>query len=283
MTNADRPRRPGRAVAALVVGAAVLGACGGGDGGSESSKDEVSASGAPPTLDVLVTNDAGYDAVGIDAVVEALRDEPGLEVTVVAPATDQSRAGDKTTAGPVAHSEKETASGYPAVAVEGFPADSVLVALGELGLTPDLVVSGIGAGEDIGPLAGASGTVGAAKTAQRMGLPALAVSQGADAEDDDYAATADLVVGWVHDHRGELDDLANTGEVTSLNVPTCPDGEVRGMVDVALATDGSDVGDTVDCESTEDDFSDDVSAFLNGYAALTQVPAGDVSPTSTSA
>lgn len=278
MTNADRRRPPGlagvgvRALVLLVVAVLLVGACGGGDDGGGASTDDTAPAPEPPPLEVLVTNDDGVDAAGIDALVQALSDDPDLEVTVVAPATDQSGTADRTTSGTVAHTEQETASGHPAVAVEGYPADTVLVALRELKLTPDLVVSGINAGENIGPLAAVSGTVGAAKVAQRQGVAALAVSQGADAGDDDYAATAEMALDWVHDHRGELDDLANMGEVASLNVPTCPSGEVRGVVDASLGSDGTHVGDTVDCESTVEDFEDDVTAFNNGFAVLTPVP-----------
>jgi 5'-nucleotidase len=276
MTTGGRPLRSTGAVLAGLLALGALGACSGDDGDAGEGGGDAGTvpTTEPASLDVLVTNDDGYDAVGIDALVEALRAEPGVEVTVVAPATNQSGTADKTTAGEVAHSEQETASGYPAVAVEGFPADSVLVALDELGLTPDLVVSGINVGQNIGPLAGVSGTVGAAKTAQRQGLPALAVSQGLGAEPDDYAATAQLAVDWVREHRSGLDELATSDEVASLNVPTCPTGEVRGPVEVALSTDGSQVGSAVNCESTAEGFTDDVTAFINGYASLTSVPAG---------
>ena len=195
----------------------------------------------------------------------------------MAPATNQSGTGDKTTAGPLESSEEQTTSGFPATAVVGFPADSVLVALDELGVEPDLVMSGINVGENIGPVADVSGTVGAAKTAQRRGIPALAISQGSGAEDADYATTAQLAVDWLDEHRDELDTLAESDEIASLNVPTCPAGEARGVVETALGTDGQRVGDPVDCTSavSEADLPDDVTAFLNGYAALTPVPMGE--------
>lgn len=277
MSNADWRRRPGHvgvgahAFAPLVVAVLLVAGCGGGDDGDSSADDTAPAPELAP-LEVLVTNDDGVDAAGIDALVQALSDDPGLEVTVVAPATDQSDMGDNTTSGAVAHTEQETAGGHPAIAVQGFPADTVLVALRDLKLTPDLVVSGIDETENVGPRASVSGTIGAAKVAQRQGLPALAVSQGADADEDDYAATAQLALDWVHDHRGELDDLANMGQVANLNVPTCPSGEVRGTLDVALSADATGLGDGLDCESTEEDFEDDVTAFNNGFAVLTPVP-----------
>ena len=52
------------------------------------------------------------------------------------------------------------------------------MALQELGLEPDVVVSGVNAGQNIGTLIDLSGTVGAAATAARQGVPAVAVSQG---------------------------------------------------------------------------------------------------------
>jgi len=264
------------------VGLAAAGCGGGDDGGAGSPTTAAAGAGAGGTtgtdaaepLDVLVTNDDGYDAEGIDVLVEALRTTPDVTVTVVAPATNQSGTGDRTTPGDLATSERTTASGYDVVAVDGYPADTVTVALDELGLTPDLVVSGINAGQNIGPLVDISGTVGAAKQAQRRGLPALAVSQGlTDGVAADYATAAELAVDWVDAHRGDLGSLADSGEIESLNVPTCPAGEVRGVAEVAVGEDGSHVGDPVDCTSTAEGFADDVAAFLNGYASLTPVPA----------
>ena len=133
-----------------------------------------------PTLDILVTNDDGYAAPGIDALVERLRALPGVKLTVVAPATNQSGTSDRTTPGPVSAltaTEVTTASGYAATAVAGFPADSVNYALDVLKLSPDLVVSGSNAGQNLGVVAPISGTVGAARTAVRRGVPGVAVSQ----------------------------------------------------------------------------------------------------------
>ncbi len=98
--------------------------------------------GGTETLEILVTNDDGYDADGIDAVAEALAALEGVEVVVVAPREQQSGRGGTFTNGPVASAEAETASGRPVTTVDGFPADAVRVALEEMGLEPDLVVSG---------------------------------------------------------------------------------------------------------------------------------------------
>ena len=83
----------------------------------------------PEPLRILVSNDDGFDALGIDAVVEALRALPGVTVTVVAPATNQSGTGEQITDGPLTATSEQTLSGYPATAVQGFPADSIIYAI----------------------------------------------------------------------------------------------------------------------------------------------------------
>jgi 5'-nucleotidase len=224
----------------------------------------------PEPLEVLVTNDDGYNAAGIDAVVEALRTVPGIEVTVVAPATNQSGTGDNTTPGGVTSFAAQTLSGYPAVAVNGFPADSVLHALHELGENPDLVVSGINFGQNIGPFVPVSGTVGAARTAARNGIPALAASQGLGAPADWPSGTAH-VLEWLDDFR-----LGRAGPpvdaVANLNVPTCTSGTIRGVrvLPVALALNGRPFNPS-NCLSTVTTLADDVDGFIHGFVTLSDV------------
>jgi 5'-nucleotidase len=229
------------------------------------------------TLEILVTNDDGYAAEGIDAVVEALRAEPDTHVTVVAPNDNQSGQGDKTTPGTLVTHEVKTKSGYDAIGVEGHPADTVIEAIDVLHLKPHLVVSGTNEGQNIGPFTTISGTVGAAKQAVLKGIPALASSTGLVKDHElDHDVAAKLVVEWVREHRDAL--LAGTApvEIRNLNVPTCVTGELRGLVEVPLATDfkGRDAS-LQDCTSTkpESELIDDVDAFANGYAALTLAPA----------
>src|SRR5262245_7445886 len=103
-------------------------------------------------LRVLVTNDDGVAAPGIDALVQALTANPNLEVTVIAPATNQSGKGDQVTTGtPISVAPSSTAGAFPATAVAALPADSVLFALLQaLPQPPDLVVSGINSGQNSG-------------------------------------------------------------------------------------------------------------------------------------
>ena len=122
--------------------------------------------------EILLTNDDGIDAVGIRALADALsRDH---DVTVVAPATNQSGVGGARSWWETTVDYTETDRGY---AVEGTPADCVAVADVALGLDPDVVVSGCNHGPNIGAhILGQSGTVGAAMEASFLGTPAIAVS-----------------------------------------------------------------------------------------------------------
>ncbi len=227
-------------------------------------------------LRILVSNDDGYAAAGIDAVVEALRVLPGVSVTVVAPATNQSGAGENTTDGPLTATQEQTLSGYPATAVVGYPADSIIYAIRDLHLDPDLVVSGLNQGQNLGPVVGLSGTVGAARRAVRFSIPALASSQGfgSGGVPEDYPAGVRAVLSWVRDFR-----LGRAGPpfqlVANLNIPTCATGSVRGTVIVPPASDlnGRPYG-PADCTSTQTNPVDDVDGFNWGYVTLSDVGLG---------
>jgi 5'-nucleotidase len=244
-------------------------------------EDEIPATdnqAAPEPLRILVTNDDGVDAPGIDLLVEGLRSLPDVEITVVAPAENQSGSGGSISDGPLSASDAETASGFPATSVDGYPADSIVWALddGGVAVRPHVVTSGINWGQNIGPSTEISGTVGAARAAVARGIPALAVSQGFT-EDPDYPAAVHRVLAWIEEHRDDLLSGAAEGPPVlfeNLNVPTCEIGEVRGLREAPVAGDALDRDfRAVDCESTVDEFSDDVDAFLNGYAVLSPLAA----------
>jgi len=264
----------------------------GGSGGSGGTAGSGGSGGSGDTvLRILVTNDDGVGAPGIDAVVEALKDDPNNEVTVCAPAENQSGSGDMTTPTPppLQATEATTASGYPATAVDGFPADSVIYALENLfpAGPPHVVLSGINEGQNVGAvpggqlslLSGISGTVGAAKTAACLGVPALASSQG-DVDEPgtvDYPAGLAEVLLWLEANRGAL--LAGevaVENITSVNIPSCNgDGEIRGTLEVPLATENPNaylLNGPQDCTSTVDDVPNDIEAFFNGYSTITPVP-----------
>ncbi|HKA92819.1 MAG TPA: 5'/3'-nucleotidase SurE [Acidimicrobiia bacterium] len=232
----------------------------------------------PATLRILVTNDDGVGAPGIDALVRGLRKIKRVEVTVVAPADNMTGTGDATSPAPPPTTRTTTASGYPAIAVQGYPADTVDLALdGAVPDKPHLVATGVNAGQNLGPTVDVSGTVGAAKEAVRRGIPAVAVSQGSGTSSSDYNFPAGVreAVRWVKQHKAAL---LKTGarppkDVASINVPTCLVGNVRGLVEVPAATTG-DVARKPNCASKVKHPTDDVVAYANGFAALSPIPAG---------
>ncbi len=223
-------------------------------------------------LRVVVTNDDGFDAPGIDAAVEALRKLPNVEVHVTAPATNQSGTGGNTSPDPLVASAAQTASGYPATSVQGFPADSVRYALQYQHLNPDLLVSGINNGQNLGPITGISGTVGAARVGGRAEIASVALSQGLGSPPD-FPSGAFVLTSWVNDFL-----LGRTGpqrfqSVVNINIPTCTAGAIRGQRFLPLATDttsGNPVGNA-DCTSTATDTVDDIAGFLNGFVTISSI------------
>lgn len=257
---------------AVMVLAALTG-CGSGASSSRGAQQTTA------TLRVLVTNDDGVGAPGIDTVVEALRKVPSTEVTVVAPSTNRSTTGGKTTTGQLTATRAATASGYPAWAVNGYPADTIAWAIDDHGVSfrPDLVVSGINSGQNLGPLVDVSGTVGAARAAAQRGIPALAASQGIDnGVPPDFAQGVAQVEAWVEANRAGLlgHGYGTSPPEANLNVPTCPTGRIRGPVSAPLATTLAGITITrVDCSSTSTSFANDAEAFVLGYAVISPLQA----------
>lgn len=215
-------------------------------------------------------------AEGIDRVAQLLVSLPNVEVTIVAPAENQSGTGDSLSGEPPEAAESTTASGLAAVAVSGTPGDSVRHGLGSvLDEPPHLIVSGANDGQNIGPFALVSGTVGAARICAREGIPGLAVSVGV-ADEPDFDGVLPFVADWVETHRDDLlaRERGGLGEVVSINSPTCGDtGALRGVLEVPLAEefDDNNVLD-IDCSLEIADPANDVEAFVSGWAAQTVIP-----------
>ena len=177
-------------------------------------------------LKILLTNDDGIDAAGLRALHDGLA--PAHEVTVVAPATNQSGVGGRRSWWETTVEYAETPFGY---AVEGTPADCVAVADAALGLEPDLVVSGCNHGPNIGAhILGQSGTVGAAMEAAFLGTPGIAVSMydrgdlpvSPTVSRDDFALAGDVTAGFVD--RFEREGRLPVGaDVINVNVPAASD------------------------------------------------------------
>jgi 5'-nucleotidase len=124
---------------------------------------------------ILVSNDDGYQAPGIIALVEALKTV--ADITVVAPSRDRSATSNSITVDRALRIER-AANGF--YFVDGTPADCVHVAVtGFLDFRPDLIVSGINHGSNLGDDTIYSGTVAAAMEGLLLGIPGIAVSLNA--------------------------------------------------------------------------------------------------------
>ena len=121
----------------------------------------------------LLTNDDGIDAEGLQALAGAIATLPHGRLSIVAPMREQSQCGHRvTTHEPI----RVESRGDDRFAVHGTPADCVRVALFGLGLQPDMVVSGINHGGNMGQDLVISGTVAAAREAAYHGIHAAAFS-----------------------------------------------------------------------------------------------------------
>jgi len=183
-------------------------------------------------LHILLSNDDGVDAPGLRTLHEVLRAR-GHRVSVVAPSADRSgHSVSVTTQGSLR--VREVAPGIRAV--DGTPADCVRVALTVLlDEAPDLVVSGVNFGQNIGAGTVMSGTVGAAITAAAFGVPAIAVSQAVDAQDlaatarffPDAAEFAAALIDALLEHEGR--GLMPRFTVLNVNHPPRQRSEVAGV------------------------------------------------------
>jgi 5'-nucleotidase len=189
---------------------------------------------------ILVTNDDGVSAPGIAALTRALavwaeksaaEGGPRHEIVVVAPSSNYSGAGAAVgtvtdgTKIPYQRARIEGAEDVEAYGLDASPALSVIAgALGAVGGRPDLVLSGINHGVNVGRSVLHSGTVGAALTASQLGISALAVSMRAGITPERWESAADLAVALI-----PLLAAAPVCTVLNLNVPSLPMAEILGL------------------------------------------------------
>ncbi|KAG2501277.1 hypothetical protein HYH03_001080 [Edaphochlamys debaryana] len=178
---------------------------------------------------ILITNDDGINAPGLKAITNALIQADIADVYVCAPSGERSAQSHAITLG--RYMSCIPADPVPGVveayAVDGTPADSVMLALCSPifgGSSFDLVVSGINRGDNCGLHVIYSGTVGAAREAACKGIPALALSldNHMARKQDDYAMSATLAVPLVRAALGLL-----PGQDPSARVPAA---SLKGVV-----------------------------------------------------
>ena len=177
-------------------------------------------------LRILVSNDDGIHAAGLWALAKELS-ELGT-VTIVAPDRDQSGVGTSVTLRhPLRLLEVNSlVEGVRAYLVEGTPADSVILAL-KLALKdmPDLVVSGINEGPNLGDDVFISGTVGAALQGYFYGIPSIAVSVAAF-RDINFDVAARLVRFLTEEVR---EKKAPARLLLNINVPNLSQENIEGI------------------------------------------------------
>jgi 5'-nucleotidase len=182
---------------------------------------------------VLITNDDGIGADGLHALRRALGRVEEIELHVVAPDSNRSAtARSITTRSPLWVEEIRFDDGASGFATEGTPVDCVRFAeLGLLGERPDLIVSGINHGANLGDDITYSGTVAAALEGIVLGIPAIAVSQQSSLREMDFrfgrqfdfSVAAGLCAELV---RRVVADPLPAGTLLNVN---CPAGEPRGI------------------------------------------------------
>ena len=185
-------------------------------------------------LKVLLTNDDGIEADGLQALRRALLAIDDVELAVIAPDGNRSAtARSITTRRPLWVQEVDFGDGTVGYATDGTPVDCVRFAsLGLVdGFTADLIVSGINHGSNLGDDITYSGTVAAALEALVLGIPGIAVSQQSNAREMDFRLgsrfaferAADFVARVV----GQLHDVPlPAGTLLNINVPA---GEPHGV------------------------------------------------------
>ncbi|MGI6148515.1 MAG: 5'/3'-nucleotidase SurE [Firmicutes bacterium] len=181
-------------------------------------------------MKLVITNDDGLFAPGVRTLAEALA--PFGDITVIAPSREQSGMSHAITVDrPLRMEKMDAIPGFEnrCFMVDGTPADCVKMAVHGLGLKPDMVVSGINIGENLGTDVLYSGTVSAAIEAVLLGIPAVAVSQvGGELK---YLKTAAEVVSELFRTNVDLlrDQLVPPDGLLNINVPDVEFKALKGI------------------------------------------------------
>ena len=184
-------------------------------------------------MKVLLTNDDGIGASGLHAMRRALLEVPGVELAVIAPDSNRSAtARSITTRRPLWVEEIEFGDGTTGFATDGTPVDCVrFAALGLVEFEPELIVSGVNQGANLGDDITYSGTVAAALEGVVLGIPGIAVSQQSQAREMDFrlgdAFDFETAAAFAARVVDAIDDVPlPDGTLLNVNVPA---GRVRGV------------------------------------------------------
>jgi 5'-nucleotidase len=244
----------------------------------------------PPPYRILVSNDDGVGAPGIAAIAQILQ-AIGTPI-IVAPTDNQSGKGHSIiTSEPVFREDLTLPNGLRAVGLTATPASTVSIAIRNIVTPrPDLVVSGINRGYNLGFSAYLSGTVGAAREGAMHGIPAIAASLAEAASPQEFISAAEEVFGVARRVK-QWGLPPNT--FLNVNVPPMPQGGYRGymITTQALLRGGQEsFAETKDPRSGRAIYwnvykeganapqGTDIWAVENGYVSVTPMTLGETDP-----
>jgi 5'-nucleotidase len=241
----------------------------------------------PPPYRILITNDDGVRAPGLAAVAQVL--QAIGQIVIVAPSENHSGAGHSiVTSDPIIRQELTLPNGLRAVGLSATPATTVNVAIRNIvSPRPDLVVSGINRGYNLGLAAYLSGTVGAAREGAIHGIPAIATSLAEAGAPRDYFAAAEEVLGVARRVK-QYGLPPNT--LLNVNIPAQPPGGYRGYLVTSQAMQKS--GEERFAEMTHPSgrtlywsvykeggngpAGSDIQAVADGYVSVTPLKLGEM-------
>ena len=177
---------------------------------------------------ILLTNDDGFHAPGM-AVLERIAAPLATELWIVAPGEEQSGAGHSLT---LSRPLRIRSIGERRFTVSGTPTDAVMLALGHLmkGHWPDLILSGVNRGANLGEDMTYSGTVSAAMEGALAGVPSIALSQASAAPGEGPRVAFDMAEAHGTDLlRKLIADLPRDRSLINVNFPAGRPEQLRGV------------------------------------------------------
>lgn len=184
-------------------------------------------------MNILITNDDGLQAAGLQRLARALHEDAGAKIYICAPDGQRSATGHGITMNkPIRVEEEELENTELAWKTSGLPADCVKIAkefLSRKGVRIDMVFSGINHGGNLGTDALYSGTVSAALEGSLCGFPSAAVSVDShEAEHFEYAC--ELAVNAAKAIEKQIaEGTADCRTVLNINTPNLPKNEIKGL------------------------------------------------------
>jgi 5'-nucleotidase len=174
---------------------------------------------------ILLTNDDGILAEGLIALYEELKGD--FELSVVAPETEMSAVGHAITlSNPLRVRQFKRNGVFFGYGVSGTPADCVKIAVQEiLQQPPDIILSGINLGSNVGINILYSGTASAATEGAFLGFPSVAISLNTK-DNPDFCFTAGFarrIIGFV------MENGLSVGTALNVNIPSIPENQIKGI------------------------------------------------------